>query len=393
MGKPVRTLFVTHAAEFGGSELSLFEILERLDRNRVNPALASFSDGPLADAVKNLGIDVRIVSGAERIVRTRRADFVSYKKFYPVALGAASVVPGAIELAKYAKSQKVDVIYTNSSKAHILGGIAGRISRARVVWHFRDIFSNEIIRGFFSRSSALLADTVVCNSQATAGQFDTHRDSRVIYNGLPVEKVINSRTAEEIRTELGISIDAKVIGNVSRLVEIKGIEDLIEAAALIASDVSNASFIVAGSPVYGDMKYVNKLKKVVSSKGLSDRFHFIGHREDIYDVINAFDIYVHTASSPESFGRAIVEAMLLNKVVVASNAGGPSEIVKEGETGFLFAPGDANSLADLLTSLLRESEKPRRMGKEGRRRALELFAADRAVEEITRMLEEKKVQH
>ncbi|HPI77053.1 MAG TPA: glycosyltransferase family 4 protein [bacterium] len=215
----------------------------------------------------------------------------------------------------------------------------------------------------------------------------------MIYNGLPVEKVINSRTAEEIRTELGISIDAKVIGNVSRLVEIKGIEDLIEAAALIASDVSNASFIVAGSPVYGDMKYVNKLKKVVSSKGLSDRFHFIGHREDIYDVINAFDIYVHTAASPESFGRTIVEAMLLNKVVVASNAGGPSEIVKEGETGFLFKPGDANRLADLLIGLLREPEKPQRMGQEGRRRALDLFTADRAVEEITRMLEEKKVQH
>lgn len=382
---------MTHAGEFGGSELSLLEILERIDRSRIAPVFASFSEGPLADAVKKLGIDVHIVRAADRFVRTRRSDFVSTKAILPVMAGVVAAVPGAIELARIANAHKADVVYTNSSKAHILGGAAGKIARARVVWHFRDIFLNEIMRRFFARSSAVLADSVVCNSRATAEQFANHKNLRIIYNGLPAEKVKPSRNAKEIRSELGIPDGDRVIGNVSRLVEIKGIEVLIEAAGIVLSGESDVSFAVAGSPVYGDERYADKLKELVSSKGLSGKFHFIGHREDIYDVINAFDLYVHTAASPESFGRTIVEAMLLSKAVAASEAGGPSEIVKEVETGFLFKPGDSGRLAELLTEMLRETETTFSMGQAGRKRALELFAADRAVEEITRALEDTQL--
>ncbi len=391
MGKPVRTLFVTHAAEFGGAELSLLEILERLDRNRVNPVFASFSEGPLADAVIKLGIDVHIVSGAERFVRTRRADFVSYQKFYPVALGAASAVPGAIELAKYAKSQKVDVIYTNSSKAHILGGIAGRISRARVVWHFRDIFTEPRIKRFFSTASGMIADTVICNSHRTAIQFVSHKDARIIYNGLPVEEVRALRNAEDVKIDLGLSIDSLVVGMAGRLEKWKGVHVFLEAAKIVSEIIPNARFVIVGAPIYGGVEYIDELDGLTKTLGISNVIKFIGFKKDVYEYINSFDIYVHPSVAPEPFGRSIVEAMLLGKTVVSSGEGSPGEIVADGETGLLFPMGDFIRLAELTIELLKDSDRRNSYGKAGRERAIERFDSKRAVEEITRVLEENRV--
>ncbi|HOC91236.1 MAG TPA: glycosyltransferase [bacterium] len=387
MGKPVRTLFVTHAAEFGGAELSLLEILERLDRDRIEPVLASFSDGPLVEAVKESGIDVRVINGADSFVKAKRAEMAEVLSNGSAIFKAMAAIPAALELAKFVKERRVDVVYTNSSKAHVLGGVAGRMASARVVWHFRDIFPQAILKKFFATSANMLAETVICNSRATSAQFESHKDCRVVYNGLPVEKVKAIRGMVDVRNELGLNEDARIIGMAGRLQRWKGVHVFLDAAGIIAKGSPKARFIVAGSPIYGDESYLSEMMAAARDLGIGEKVVFTGFRQDIYDIVNAMDVYVHPSETPEPFGRGIVEAMMLGKAVVVSDAGGAAEIVLDGNTGFLVTAGDARMLAKRAIELNDNPEKSRSMGEAGKKRAHELFNAIRTVEAVSRAIE------
>jgi len=365
----------------------MLELLERLDRRAVAPVFASMSAGPVADAVAALGIPTRLFDAPEEIVSADRSD-LSASPSAPVRLARRfkAALPVIREISAFLKSENISVIYTNSSKAHILGGLAGRRAKIRVIWHFRDYFPGYTAKFFFSQIARHTADTVICNSEFTAGQFGGHGDCRVVLNGLPVERVRATRSAATVKAELGLPEDCKVAGTAGRLESWKGIHTFVRAAGALAVEFTDARFVVAGAPIYGNPGYVDELKSLAASVGAADRVVFTGHRNDIFDVINAYDVYVHPSVQPEPFGRGIVEAMLLGKPVVASASGGPMEIVAGGSTGLFFLPGDTNHLVKSIASLLRDPERAAAFGAAGRRRAESLFNAHRSVKEIANII-------
>jgi glycosyltransferase involved in cell wall biosynthesis len=92
--------------------------------------------------------------------------------------------------------------------------------------------------------------------------------------------------------------------------------------------------------------------------------------------MRALDVVVHASVNPEPFGRVIIEAMALERAVIASAAGGASEIVEHGISGLVHRPGDAQSLADAIDVLLADTELRVRLGKAGRSRVAERFSRD-----------------
>ena len=104
--------------------------------------------------------------------------------------------------------------------------------------------------------------------------------------------------------------------------------------------------------------------------GLGDRVHLVGFRDDIPDVMNAWDVVVHASVRPEPFGRVILEGMLLGKPVMATAAGGVPELIEHGRTGFLVPPGDAAALARLSAPRARRA----RRGAGGRRAGARAWA-------------------
>ena len=88
------------------------------------------------------------------------------------------------------------------------------------------------------------------------------------------------------------------------------------------------------------------MKRRVGDSGLSDRIRFLGYRTDVPDLFSAMDIFVHASTKPEPFGMVILEAMAARRPVVATNIGGPPEILEGGRCGILVPPGDAGAIAD-----------------------------------------------
>jgi glycosyltransferase involved in cell wall biosynthesis len=149
---------------------------------------------------------------------------------------------------------------------------------------------------------------------------------------------------------------------------------LIEAAPLILADCPNTKFLFVGS----GQAYIQTLQKRVSEMGVVDKICFVGgvSPHDIAPYYAACDIFVFP-SIMESLGLSQVEAMLCAKPVVASNVGGISEVMLDGETGFLVEPFDYMSLAQKVIYLLKNPTLANKMGQNGRQRALNLFDKQR----------------
>jgi glycosyltransferase involved in cell wall biosynthesis len=166
----------------------------------------------------------------------------------------------------------------------------------------------------------------------------------------------------KVKEELGIPWDVATIGFVGRLIEGKGVDIFLKAATKVAEQKKDARFIVVGS---GPLE--ENLKMMAADLGLSHNVIFTGWRNDVLDIISCFDVLIQaTTTFPESFGNTIIEAMALNKPVIASRVSGPDEIVLDGETGFLVEPGNVEQLAEKMFAILDDRELAEELGKNGR---------------------------
>ena len=134
---------------------------------------------------------------------------------------------------------------------------------------------------------------------------------------------------------------------------------LISAMAKVREQFPDVVALVAGE---GDQK--EALEAQIASLNLQGTVRLLGFRTDVMSIVNAADLF--TLPSPaEPFGLAVIEAMALSKPVVATRAGGPLEIVREGETGLLVSPHSPDELAQALISLLRDPARMREMAEKG----------------------------
>jgi len=124
---------------------------------------------------------------------------------------------------------------------------------------------------------------------------------------------------------------------------------------------------IVGAALFGEEAYENELRQLVYRLGLSERVHFLGHRSDVGELMNACDAIVHTSTSPEPFGQVVVEGMSAGKPVIASASGGVVEIISHGINGILVTPGDEDALASAISTLSNDRALCREIGQ----RALE----------------------
>jgi len=160
---------------------------------------------------------------------------------------------------------------------------------------------------------------------------------------------------------------------VGRLAEQKGIDLLLEAVARLDHRLDVV--------VMGEGSLRAGLEARAARGDLDGRVFFAGHREDVPELLPAFDLFVFP-SRWEGFGLAAVEAMAAGLPVVAAESDGLREVVVDGECGLLHRPGDVDSLVAALEEIMRDPERGRRMGAAGRARAMERFGAGRMAAEV-----------
>ena len=210
-------------------------------------------------------------------------------------------------------------------------------------------------------------DAIVAVSKSVAQQFPAQQ-VHVVYSGISrsdrIPRMISSRK------------DTVVIGTACRLVEAKGVRDLILAFAALSKEVRFLQLEIAGAgPEEG------ALLKAAQDHGVANNVRFLGWRADLRQVLGTWDIFV-LPSYDEGLPIAVLEAMAEGLPVVATNVGGVPELVDHGQTGFLVKPGDVTALHSALHGLVTSLELRNQFGNAALIRAQKDFSIGKMVAEI-----------
>jgi glycosyltransferase involved in cell wall biosynthesis len=208
------------------------------------------------------------------------------------------------------------------------------------------------------------ADLVIAVSNAVARQLKNQRPV-VVHSGVEL-----GQSGEFLDRKAGTPI---VVGAASRLVDIKGLPDLIEAMALLSPDFPNLRLEIAGEGP--DLKILQEHTRRLS---LAESVRFLGWQRDMKPVYQGWDIFA-MPSLTEAFPMAALEAMAQRLPVVATNVGGLPEMVDEGRTGYLVPPSHPEALANTLRTLILDADRRQQMGAAGYRRVQEHFSVDRMI--------------
>ncbi|MBN2026827.1 MAG: glycosyltransferase [Actinobacteria bacterium] len=377
-----RLLIANHAVEIGGAERVLLRFLERMDRGLFEPALACPHPGPLSEEAAKLGLRVHFGYPTPRLLEVRRKSLGNSRLSalaYPWDM--ARTVYG---LARLLRAGGYDLVLTNSAKADIYGSIAARLAGIPVVWRLHDIVDSDafsrlniaLFRFFATFFAARVLAVSGAVKEALVGRGVRGGKIAVVYNGIDIEALTRTAQREEARAEWDIEEDAPVAGLVGRLVDWKGPDRFLAAAAEVAMDIPQARFMLVGDAIFGEAGYVDELKEAAVRLGLAERTVFTGFREDALRIMSGLDVLVHASLLPDPLPTVLIEAMALGLPVVAADAGGVREIVREGSTGLVVPPGDVRAMREAMVELLSDPEEAARMGRAGRELAAERFDID-----------------
>lgn len=336
----MRILFLDQSGNLGGAELCLLDIVQPY-RDRAIVGL--FTDGPFRHLLEQHQVPVQVLS--DRAIQVRK------QSHWLQGLGSLGqlfpIIAKVIDLSRH-----YDLIYANTQKALVVGALASVFSRRPLVYHLHDILSTDHFSPSNLRLAVVLANQfaaqVIATSEAARDAFvaagGEAARTTVIYNGF--DPVLYQRPAHtnQLRTQLGLR-NRFVVGHFSRLSPWKGQHILLKALARCSEEVV-AVFV--GDALYGEQDYVQELHQQVEALGLKQRVHFLGFRPDVVPLMHICDAIAHTSTAPEPLGRVVVEAMLCGRPVIAAQAGGMTELLESGQTGWLVPPGDAIALANTI---------------------------------------------
>jgi glycosyltransferase involved in cell wall biosynthesis len=283
----------------------------------------------LAQAQKDAGHDVRLVTFKGKPfneeLRTLGWNPTSFQvrfKIDPLAV---------VQMAKYFKREKFDVVHTHLSTSSVNGCLAARLAKVPSV---------ATVHGMSGKLSFVFADHMIGVSEGVRQHLINQgiKPDRIssVYNGVEVPDNVPSKS--EARQKFGIRPDALVFGTVSRLTPMKGIEYSIRAFKEIHNARPNAQYVVVG-----DGDHLEEYKTLVSDLGLSDVVSFLGYQANVFDSLVAMDIFLFP-SLKEAMGISVVEAMAAGLPVVSTNVGGLPEVVTP-DMGILVPPKDVGAMA------------------------------------------------
>jgi glycosyltransferase involved in cell wall biosynthesis len=269
------------------------------------------------------------------------------------------------------------ILQTFLFHANLAGRIAARFAGVgAIVSGIRVAEKRSRIPLWLDRWTNRLVAKNVCVSQAVA-EFSI-REVRlapekivVIPNGVDVSRFSAASLAD--LAPFGVPSDSQVLLTVGRLDRQKGLGDLIEAAAIVASRFTRVHFLLVGE---GSER--PEIERHIRERGLTGRVHLAGWRPDVPELLAAGDALI-LSSHWEGLPNVILEAMAAGLPVVSTRVEGTSELVIDGETGLLVAPQSPADLAAGIEKLIADPAAAKAMGQRGRELVAANFSWDKMV--------------
>ncbi|WP_395094804.1 glycosyltransferase family 4 protein [Armatimonas sp.] len=283
-----------------------------------------------------------------------------------------NVLATARKIAHVARREKASLILSWMGAAHVYGGIAARWASLPAAWYQLDVpRSPDIIDKVAARIPARFVLTLCTDGFQAQKKLTPHTEVRLVYPGVELERfeptLLPTRT--EARQKLSLPLDRPLIGIVGRLQHWKGMHTLVAAMPRVLAKYPEALAVIVGGQHAFEPEYEGWLKEQIRAVKLEDSVQMTGFQSDIPLWMQAMDVIVH-ASRREPFGIVVIEAMALGKPVVATDEGGPTEIITPDQEGLLTPFEDADALAGALLRYLDQPEFAAQCGRAARERAL-----------------------
>lgn len=362
--------FFSHSSRLDGAERSLLQLITELIReHRVKVTVVLPGDGPLIEKLEQVG------------AATLRVDYSWWcdaspprsEEIHAVLSNSFEAILGTVlrELTEI----NPDIVLTNTMVIP-WGAVTASLLNKPHVWYVREFGELDHDLKFFRPFQEILniitdsSNLILTNSKAVGNAlFGESSDLKIVavYNNIeiPIDAV-----AEEPQGQYFTRPNATKLIITGGIAKRKGQAEAIRAVKELIDRKREVELIIMGVAT----PYLNDLQTMVSEQGLEDYVKFLDFRENPYPVVNQTDV-VLVCSSTEAFGRVTVEAMLLKKPVIGTNAGGTIELVREGYNGLFYESGDYGQLADKIEYLMDRPQKIREFGENGFKFAMRSFTS------------------
>ena len=376
MSRPIRSLHVDIEGGRGGSSRSLYQLISRLDRSRIDPIVAYRESGPVEDWYRDLGIKaVHVPEIGTYVPRVRN----STKIFVASLPRLRRTNWAAHRLLEIAEQNQVDVIHLNYEGLFLIGTRLRQMTSLPIVCHVRAHLPINGWGRWLVRKLSRIADHYFFISpqeeeRVRLLESGDPRPGEVMWNIAPVR--LQRQPFEDTK-------EAVYLGNIDWS---KGADRLIDiAAALKASGVKGLKISVYGEPRRARPAYINEMNDRLRAEALSDLIEFCGFTPEPESVLAKAFALIRPSRDRDPWGRDVIEATSFGVPVLAT--GEFDGVVDPGVTGFLFDPFDASELAETLKSLLEDEPMWERMSSAAVARGEQMFSGRQQVKQFTSVLE------
>ena len=368
---PVRVCFLIDELAPAGTETQLLALIRRLDRRRVVPHLC-------------------LLRGDSARSQALEPDCCPVLRLGIGSLRSPATLPRLWRLGRFLRQQRIDVLqvyFPDSTYAGVpVGWLAGvPVVRTRNnIGHWLTPLHRRLGRMLNRLTTATVANCEAARSALLEAERPQPDSVVVLENGVDVERFeavpslalralivpargIEARSASE-GTPCGRPEPLTRVAALANLRRVKGLDVLIEAAARLVGDHSDATFRIGGEGPEREA-----LQRQVANLGLQDRLHLCGSVADVPRFLAETDVAV-LPSRAEGMSNAVLEYMAAGRAIVATDVGGNGRLIEHGVHGLLVPPDDPAALAGAVGALLADCGLACRLGAAARQRAREEFS-------------------
>ena len=365
-------MFLHSSADLYGSDRSLLNLVKNLDKKKFNITVVLPETGSLYFQLKD-SEDINVLIKDFAILRRKNANI------HGMLIYLTELIKSVNSFCEFIKTKSIDVVYTNTSVV-FPGAIAAKICGVKSIWHIREIIKNNFERKIISSVMNNFSDVIVANSKATAKSLGK-KNVKVVYNAIEELGDIDNY-------DTNLKDENIIIGMAGRINRWKGQKLFIDMAEKVLKEENNVKFLIAGSVYDGDEFLLEELKKYISDKNLNNKVILLGQVDDMTNFYKELDIFILPSIQPEPFGLVVIEAMSMGLPVVATNHGGPTEIIENGIDGFLVDYRDSEDMSKVVLELIRDKNKRIDIGLKAKKKEKLSSSIDSYVKNIEAIIDE-----
>lgn len=354
-----RIAFCENGAGYGGAIISLVAFIEKIPapfEPVIYTTIHSEHYARLTGLGRSRHIHTSRLIDAERLTRLGLPFVSTIDNFF-------NLLPSALRYGRAFKRDRIDCVYLNNdASCNFAAAIAAHFAGLPLILHARGF--NSDTKG--NRWVLSKLDHCIPVSHAVKDellQLGVPREKcTVVPEGLDLSVFRPRLPVASVRQELGLSGDTPVITLVGGLVDWKGQDVMLAAAPFIFHLFPNVVILLVGGAYGRDHQFAETIIQQAASPVMQGRVRWMGERDDVADILACSDVVVHASTKPEPFGRTFLEGMALGKAVIASNEGGPLDVISHGVDGLLIQPRDPIILAHAIVEVLKDRQLMARLG-------------------------------